>query len=87
MEAEDRAKVQQGDGKSPLNYLEILFDGHTYNDPWKPICMFDGLKPGVYGLSCPCPRCSATCGSVGDATGYTAPMGTSGYIKTSDKIG
>lgn len=21
-------------------------------------CMFDNLKPGVYGLSCPCPRCS-----------------------------
>lgn len=19
-------------------------------------CMFDGLKPGVYGISCPCPK-------------------------------
>ena len=21
-------------------------------------CMFDGLKPGVYGINCPCPKCS-----------------------------
>ena len=24
-------------------------------------CMFDGLEPGVYGISCPCPKCSPTC--------------------------
>ena len=24
-------------------------------------CMFDGLEPGVYGLVCPCPRCSPSC--------------------------
>lgn len=23
-------------------------------------CMFDGLEPGVYGISCPCPKCSPT---------------------------
>lgn len=24
-------------------------------------CMFDGLKDGVYGLSCPCPKCTPRC--------------------------
>ena len=31
--------------------------------PWVRSCMFDNLPPGVYGISCPCPRCSTTCGS------------------------
>lgn len=25
-------------------------------------CMFDGLPPGVYGIACPCPKCSVWCG-------------------------
>lgn len=24
-------------------------------------CLFDGLPPGVYGLSCTCPKCRAYC--------------------------
>ena len=39
-------------------------------------CAFDGLPPGVYGLTCSCPKCSMqcvteyTCGSL-SATGNT----------------
>jgi len=24
-------------------------------------CMFEGLPPGVYGIACPCPKCTPTC--------------------------
>ena len=24
-------------------------------------CLWDGLEPGTYGLSCSCPKCAATC--------------------------
>ena len=30
----------------------------VHNDTPFPKCMFDGLPPGVYGISCPCPKCS-----------------------------
>jgi len=29
---------------------------HTTGD--RPGCMFDNLPPGIYGIACPCPRCS-----------------------------
>lgn len=35
---------------------------HTWiQDLPKHPCMFDGLKPGVYGLVCTCPRCAPQC--------------------------
>lgn len=27
----------------------------------RPGCLFDGLEPGVYWLSCSCPRCTPWC--------------------------
>ena len=39
----------------------------TGNDPFKFVtttkCMFEDLPPGVYGISCPCPKCSPTFGT------------------------
>ncbi len=30
----------------------------TITNPVSGGCMFDGLKDGVYGISCPCPKCT-----------------------------
>ena len=32
-----------------------------YSKPYVPQtqpCMFDNLPPGIYGISCPCPKCT-----------------------------
>lgn len=39
------------------------YSDSSYGVNTEPVvpCMFDGLKPGVYGISCTCPKCSARC--------------------------
>jgi len=56
--------------KELLEKLDELFRDVPRLPPqfWEPLfvmqptqeqpCMFDNLPPGVYGLACPCPRCS-----------------------------
>lgn len=51
-------------GKAVVNSLESLKESgySVWMDPvyipFEQHCLFDGLKPGVYGIACPCPRCS-----------------------------
>lgn len=33
-------------------------EGPSLDGPVKEPCMFDSLGPGIYGLVCPCPKCS-----------------------------
>ena len=49
-------------------YVQIIDLGPANNTPSpyfrsepKVPCMFDGLEPGVYGIACPCPKCSVRC--------------------------
>lgn len=56
--------------------------GRISDSPWPPQpmiintgsithhkCAFDGLPPGVYGLTCSCPRCSPQCGYTSVSSG------------------
>ncbi len=36
----------------------LFGDGINTIKAYEQPCLFDGLEPGVYGISCPCPRCN-----------------------------
>lgn len=43
----------------PTSLTPVPNEGITWKINEK--CLFEGLPPGVYGISCPCPRCSIKC--------------------------
>lgn len=58
----DALKLIREQGDNPDQVIREAGENlETWRHASRPGCAFDGLEPGVYCLSCSCPRCTSWC--------------------------